>query len=72
MKKTLILILTLVFVLAFTLTACNNEPDVDGDNDNQVLAGNPCDTDCPRHPENGNCHCHGHCGIDGCECHTSH
>jgi len=34
--------------------------------------GNPCDTNCERHPAVGTCHCHGHCTIAGCECHGAH
>ncbi|MDR0273343.1 MAG: hypothetical protein LBI27_08525 [Clostridiales bacterium] len=42
----------------------------------EVLATNPCLTDCeictPQFTTNGSCHCHGECGTAGCRCDTSH
>jgi len=35
-------------------------------------SGNPCEIECSRCTNNVNCHCHGHCDTEDCQCHTSH
>ena len=42
-----------------------------------LLAGcgggkNPCDENCCPQLASGDCHCHGHCGTEGCQCHGAH
>ena len=61
LKRLLALTLILTLVIA-ALAACDDGGD----------HVNPCDEACGYVNHTENCHCHGHCGTDGCECHGGH
>ena len=67
LKKILIMILAVCIVLI--LAAC---PEDNDDHDEDGSAGNPCDEICEMHSADGDCHCHGLCGTEGCLCHGAH
>lgn len=66
MKKTLkqLLVFLAALAVAVTLLASCDHHDHDEEN--------PCNINCSQHPSSGDCHCHGNCGTEGCECHHAH
>ena len=69
MKKHIKMVTIVVLALTLALTLFAGLVGCDSANDDDA----PCNAEnCDRHPETGTCHCHGHCGNEGCECHTGH
>jgi len=62
MKKKMMIILLCVVLVFSMLAACGH------DHDNPCIEAECCDA----HIDGVDCHCHGRCGTNGCDCHGAH